>query len=62
MNTSEANYKSCSKCNSNSNVIPIIYGRPNTSLIDQSKRGEVKLGGCIFQDKKFFCKSCEHEF
>ncbi len=35
----------CPKCNSNADVIPIVYGYPGDELIKASERGEVALGG-----------------
>jgi hypothetical protein len=38
----------CSRCNTNTSVLPIIYGRPNQQLSERYERGEVYLGGCIY--------------
>ncbi len=52
----------CPKCDSNEQVIPIVYGRPNKALRDIANQGKVKLGGCMMDQKKNFCKSCEESF
>jgi len=54
----------CTKCKSNSAVIPIIIGRPGKELIEKAERGEVKLGGCCMGEdmKHWYCKTCSTEF
>lgn len=58
---------SCPKCTSNSQVIPITYGKPAQFLIDQAKEGKVKLGGCFVSNKPSenkgnHCKQCKYDF
>ena len=55
-------------------LIPIIYGMPESELIEQSERGEVELGGCsvtevfdpergfISGDPELYCPKCEGRF
>lgn len=55
-------------------LIPIVYGMPQSELIEQSERGEVELGGCIVTevfdselgfvsgDPELYCPNCEGRF
>jgi hypothetical protein len=36
----------CPACGSR-RTIPIVYGMPGTELIEQVKRGQIVLGGCL---------------
>ena len=36
----------CPSCNTSENVIKIVYGYPKPSLMEDSNKGNVKLGGC----------------
>ena len=53
----------CPNCGS-SNSIPIIYGEPSPELMEQARKGEVALGGCIiYPDRNLFhCKDCEFDY
>ena len=53
----------CPKCGS-CEVLQIIYGLPGKSLMDEERRGEVELGGCVItgNDPNFRCKSCLEAF
>ncbi|HEY8934896.1 MAG TPA: carboxypeptidase-like regulatory domain-containing protein [Cyclobacteriaceae bacterium] len=46
------------------NLIPIVYGLPSEKLIEKSKEGKVRLGGCIVTgcDPKWYCKEHNIEF
>lgn len=59
--TSKPSYPKCKQCDSNSDVIPCVYGKPGSELLKKSKDGLVKLMGCIIREdrKDFFCKKCE---
>jgi len=55
-------------------LIPIVYGFPGRALMEQSERGEIKLGGCsvtevfdpkrgfISGDPELYCPKCEERF
>ena len=45
-------------------LIPIVYGLPGKRLMKKSKKGKIKLGGCIVTDcdPKWYCKKHEIEF
>ena len=63
----------CPTCNAGK-LIPIVYGLPLRELMEQSERGEVKLGGCIITevfdpktgfvsgDPELYCPKCEGRF
>jgi hypothetical protein len=63
----------CPTCNAGK-LIPIVYGLPLRELMEQSDRGEVKLGGCIITDvfdpksgsiigdPELYCPKCEGRF
>ena len=53
----------CPECGSE-DVIPIVYGKPGTELIERADKGEVILGGCVISDDSPFnhCNGCEHEW
>ena len=44
--------------NSSDKLIPIVYGLPSKKTFKESKRGKVKLGGCVVTmcDPKWYCK------
>jgi hypothetical protein len=54
----------CPACRYDDQVVPIIYGMPTPELIEQSRRGEVALGGsCIGPDAHdWYCKGCLESF
>ncbi|KYC46492.1 MAG: hypothetical protein AMQ74_01810 [Candidatus Methanofastidiosum methylothiophilum] len=54
----------CINCNSNSHVIPIVYGYPTSKDFQDYERGDLKLGGIITsgQQFKWFCKKCDRNF
>jgi hypothetical protein len=53
----------CPKCKSK-NVIPIIYGLPGRDLIEQARKGEIELGGCVVRIGSPIrkCKKCGHQW
>lgn len=55
----------CPKCKSD-NVIPIIYGYPSPSEMEEAEKGNLRLGGCIVfvggGQPDRFCKDCENEW
>ena len=55
--------KICPKCGSGE-IVPIVYGYPLESLMEEAKQGKVELGGCCVSDNDpdFKCKSCGSEF
>ncbi|MFO8020893.1 MAG: hypothetical protein R6U65_00395 [Perlabentimonas sp.] len=54
----------CPKCNKTDMVVPIIYGYPNQILLQKSKKGIVKLGGCLSNSKNplWYCKRDDVRF
>lgn len=54
----------CPVCKSHKDVIPIIYGKPATALIEKAQRGECKLGGCVLDKNspRFHCKKDKMDF
>ena len=56
-------YMKCPKCGSEE-IIPIVYGYPTKELFDQSKKGEVIIGGCciVGEVPNRHCKNCGEEF
>ncbi|HEV7781921.1 MAG TPA: hypothetical protein VGO58_11690 [Chitinophagaceae bacterium] len=54
----------CPVCRSDKDVIPIVYGKPATGLIQKAERGECRLGGCVLDKDSphFYCKKDKKEF
>lgn len=54
----------CPHCKSAKAVIPIIYGKPGSSLIQKSKEGKVRLGGCklSWDAPRHHCKTCKKQW
>ncbi len=46
-------------------AIPIVYGMPGMELFERSKRGDVRLGGCVIMgdghDPTHYCPACDTE-
>ncbi len=55
--------KTCPRCDSQ-NVVPILYGMPGPEMFEESRRGEVALGGCVvFPDAPdHTCRNCGHDW
>ena len=51
----------CSTCGSK-NIIPIIYGHPKPSAIEDEKKGRLIIGGCESGNETHHCKDCKNEF
>ncbi len=51
----------CPRCGGK--AIPIVYGMPGPKLFERSKRGEVRLGGCVVMgdgnDPTHYCPACD---
>jgi hypothetical protein len=49
----------CPHCGSGK-VVPIAYGLPTSGAGEESKRGEIVLGGCCVSgdDPEWFCRDC----
>ena len=45
----------CPSCGDSTNVVKIVYGRPNEELQEKSKQGLVYLGGCC--PEQFECSA-----
>ena len=54
----------CPVCNSNKDVIPIIYGKPAAETIKRAEKGECRLGGCMIDKDSpyYYCKKDKKEF
>jgi hypothetical protein len=54
----------CSKCNSNKEVIPILYGMPTGEAFKESEEGKLLIGGCVISDNdpQYYCKRCKNRF
>ena len=46
-----------------SQVVKIVFGYPSPGLLEESKKGNVVLGGCCPRPGiEFHCKACKKEF
>jgi len=56
--------KKCPTCQSNDQVVPIMYGMPGPKMQDDHFAGKIHLGGCVISenDPKWFCQRDEVEF
>lgn len=52
----------CPTCKTNDAVIPIVYGYPTIHNLNKASLGEIVLGGCMFNDAKWFCKKDQTKF
>jgi hypothetical protein len=54
------NVEYCPKCNSDEEFTPILYGYPSKEGEEMAKRGELLLGGCLFDESSPMhkCKKC----
>ncbi len=54
----------CPVCRYDDQVVPIAYGLPTSAIIEQSKRGDVALGGYCppLDPHQWYCKGCLHPF
>ncbi len=54
----------CPFCGYEDQVVPIAYGLPAQDLIEQSRRGEVALGGCCIgpDAHDWYCRGCMQTF
>jgi hypothetical protein len=54
----------CPYCRFDDQVVAIVYGQPTPELIEQSRRGEVALGGCCIgpDAHEWYCKGCLQSF
>nr|WP_289039390.1 hypothetical protein [uncultured Allobacillus sp.] len=57
------NYRRCPACDS-TDVIPIVYGEPDSYLAMESDEGKVLLGGCVVMPNspEYHCQNCENEW
>lgn len=51
----------CPNCGS-ANWIPIAYGLPGPEMMTAGDRGEILLGGCMFQYEDRYCRQCGHKW
>jgi hypothetical protein len=56
--------KVCPFCHKDTDVIPFIYGKPASALMERAKNGEVKLGGCSKSQTSpvLYCKTDKLKF
>ncbi|PIQ95863.1 MAG: hypothetical protein COV67_12545 [Nitrospinae bacterium CG11_big_fil_rev_8_21_14_0_20_56_8] len=49
----------CPRCRSEE-LIPILYGYPESPALDKALRGEIELGGCLVSEGNptWKCKAC----
>jgi hypothetical protein len=54
----------CPFCRYEDQVVRIVYGYPGPDLIEQSRRGEVALGGCCIgpDAHEWYCRGCLRSF
>ncbi|MFC0014134.1 MULTISPECIES: hypothetical protein [Allobacillus] len=57
------NYRKCPACDS-TDVIPIVYGEPDSYLAMESDEGKVLLGGCVVMPNspEYHCRICDNEW
>ena len=50
--------KQCPECLTEDSIVKIEYGYPGNEMREKYERGEIKLGGCTFDDKNpdYHCK------
>ncbi|MCH8814788.1 MAG: hypothetical protein IH957_06765 [Chloroflexi bacterium] len=55
---------SCPACGTSNSVIPIIFGYPGQSLMEEAQSAEVALAGCEVNEVEpsHVCKRCGDEF
>ena len=52
----------CPSCEESTNVVKIVYGKPNGELLQKSKKGLVYLGGCFPDVFEWYCSKCCKKF
>lgn len=54
---------SCPRCRTR-NAVPILYGLPVPEMEEESRKGEVMLGGCMIysDDPDWHCRHCGNEW
>ncbi len=54
----------CPFCGYEDQVVRIVYGYPSPEMIEQSRRGEVALGGCCIgpDADAWYCRGCMRTF
>jgi hypothetical protein len=50
----------CARCGKRASK-PVVYGYPSPELMEQAKRGEVILGGCVI-GIPWLCDQCKRDF
>ncbi len=60
----EVTENTCPICHKEGRVIPIVYGKPARKLIQDSRLGKVRLGGCVIFgcEPHWYCKRDDYEF
>lgn len=56
--------KSCPVCHSNSQVVPMVFGKPTAATVIKADAGLIKLGGCrVPLDRPaYYCKKDNRSF
>ena len=56
--------RSCPRCSSVKDVIPIAYGYPGVEMREDGRAGKIRLGGCMIMDDSpgWYCKVCRYEW
>ena len=54
----------CPFCGYDDQVVAVVYGLPAAEMIEQSRRGEVALGGSFVgpDAHRWYCKGCLQSF
>ncbi len=55
---------SCPFCGYDDQVVRIVYGLPGPELIEESRQGEIALGGCRIgtDSHNWYCRGCLRSF
>jgi hypothetical protein len=53
----------CPKCGAHAGI-PIVYGYPDSEMLDADDAGEVVLGGCVctFDQPEWSCRACRYRW
>ena len=53
------------KCpNCNHKMIKIVYGMPDSDIMEKAQKGELFLGGCVIDDfqPEYHCNNCKRSY
>jgi len=56
--------KNCPVCHSNSQVVPVVFGKPTAATAKKAEAGLIKLGGCRVPPDRpaYYCKKDNRSF